>query len=178
MKKRIANWTGLHGQSRKFLNVSILVIISALLAVSCASRQPIVQTKEVVRTEREIVRDTDIVVEPDSATIRALFECDSLNRVVLKDIEELQGERLKPSITVNPKDDGSMLAQFDCKEDSLKLEIELRDKIIEEQRTTIQTLEVEKHLNKWDSFCIVCGYILMGLLALIIIIFIAKLFIR
>ena len=71
-----------------------------------------------------------------------------------------------------------MQVDFTCQEDSLKLEIELRDKIIEELHNTIQTLEVEKHLNKWDSFCIVCGYILMGFLALLIILFVVKLFIR
>lgn len=136
------------------------------------------QTQETVRTEREVIRDTDIIVLPDSAAIHALFECDSLNRVVMNENERIKGERITPDIKTKPNPDGSMQVDFTCHEDSLKLEIELRDKIIEELHNTIQTLEVEKHLNKWDSFCIVCGYILMGLLALIIIIFIAKLFIR
>lgn len=178
MKEPIANWTGSHGLSRKFLNVSILVIISALLVVSCASRQPTVQTSQTIRTEREIIRDTNIVVLPDSATINALFECDSLNRVVMTENERIKGERITPDIKTQSNPDGSMQVDFSCHEDSLTLELQLRDKIIEELQATIQTMEVEKHLGKWDSFCIVCGYILMGLFAMIIIIFVVKLFIR
>ena len=136
------------------------------------------QTIETVRTEREVIRDTTIQIEPDSAVINALFECDSLNRVVMNENERIKGERINPAIKAQSNPDGSMLVDFTCHEDSLTLELQLRDKIIEEMQATIQTLEVEKHLSRWDSFCIVCGYILMGVLALIIIIFVVKLFIR
>ena len=178
MRKPTANWTGLPEPLRGFLSVSILAIISALFLWSCASRKPTVQTSQTIRTEREIIRDTNIVVLPDSATINALFECDSLNRVVMTENERIKGERITPDIKTQSNPDGSMQVDFSCHEDSLTLELQLRDKIISELQATIQTLEVEKHLGKWDSFCIVCGYILMGLFALIIIIFVVKLFIR
>ena len=177
MKRPTENLTASHALLKRFLNVSILAIISVLSAVSCASRRPI-QAVEIVRTEREIIRDTNILIEPDSASVKALFECDSLNHVVMKEMAELRGNRLTPSLTTSHKENGTMLARFDCKEDSLQLEIQRRDRIIEELRATVQTVEVEKPLNKWDSFCVVCGYIFMGLLALLIILFIVKLFIR
>lgn len=178
MKRPTKNSTDYLGRLRKFLNVTILGIISALLVVSCASQQPVVQTQQILRTEQTIIRDTNIIIQPDSAAIRALFQCDSLNRVVLKSLEQKQGERIKPNCKTTANTDGSVSVDFSCNEDSLMLEIQLRDKIIQEKQNTVQTIQVEKHLNKWDAFCIVCGYILMGCLALGISIFIVKLFIR
>lgn len=150
----------------KFLLASML--LSVLSLASCKSQQ-IVET--VTRTEKELVRDTTIVLLPDSASIIALFECDSMNKVVMNELDRRTGERITPSMTVHEHRDGSMDVKFSCNEDSLEQQIAVRDRIIEELRQNTQIKEVEKPLSKWDSFCIVCGYILMGLFFLGLVIF-------
>lgn len=65
-------------------------IILAWLMTACKTPQPIVQTevKEVV-VERE-VRDTIVTITPDSASIKALLECDSAGNVLIKELQEAQ----------------------------------------------------------------------------------------
>lgn len=67
-------------------------IILAWLMTACKTPQPIVQTevKEIVR-ERE-VRDTIVTIAPDSASIKALLECDSAGNVLIKELQEAQGK--------------------------------------------------------------------------------------
>ena len=111
--------------------LSVVCVVAGILLGSC-SPKVLTNTVEVIRTEREIVRDTTIVTQADSAAIHALFECDSTNQVVLRQLETLQGERIKPTVIIKHTDQGADV-QFDCKEDSLQHEIEIRDKIIEEK---------------------------------------------
>ena len=62
--------------------VAILVAV-AMWFLSCSTPQGLHDTTEKIRTEREIIRDTTIVTQADSATIRALMSCDSTNNVLL-----------------------------------------------------------------------------------------------
>ena len=117
---------------------------------ACASQKPIVQTVEVVKTEREIVRDTVVQIEPDSAMVRAWLECDSTNTVILKRLDTAAGERLKPTAK-RYTTSGGMVLQVDCKEDSLKYEVQVRDKIIEEMKTETKIVKVRER-NGYDKF--------------------------
>ena len=122
--------------------IAIVVLIAMSLS-GCRTQQPVViQSQATERTEKVVPTDTVIVTKPDSAAIRALFECDSLNNVVLRELETAQGERIKPNINIQHNEDGSANVQFDCKEDSLRHEITLLNKIIEENTKTVQTTEV------------------------------------
>lgn len=104
------------------------------------------------------------VAPQDSASIKALFTCDSLNNALLNELSEKEGQRIKPSINLTKKEDGSIEVEFQCKEDSLQTEIEIREKIIEEQREIIQTLEVEKELTGWQKFIQAMGYVFLGVI--------------
>lgn len=114
-----------------------------------------------------------MVAEADSAGARALFECDSTNQVLMNLLSTASGNRIEVNVTANRTNTGGLVVEFECKEDSLMAEIQLRDRVIKEQTEKIKTLEVEveveKPLGKWDSFCIVLGYIFMGCLALLIV---------
>lgn len=69
---------------------AICVAMLAWMLQSCKTPQPIVQTevKEVL-VERE-VRDTIVTIAPDSASIKALLECDSAGNVLIKELQEAQ----------------------------------------------------------------------------------------
>lgn len=75
-------------------------IILAWLMTACKTPQPIVQTevKEVV-VERE-ARDTIVTIAPDSASIKALLECDSAGNVLVKELEEAQGKNVKLQLSL------------------------------------------------------------------------------
>lgn len=127
--------------------VTMCAIIGLLAVIfifrGCSSQKVIAETSDVQRTEREIIRDTIVKTEADSATIQALMECDSTNSVILRQLETQNGERIKPSAKITPKEDGTLMIQFDCKEDSLEHEIQVRDKIIEEMRNNVKVVEKE-----------------------------------
>lgn len=144
-----------------------LMLLSVLSLVSCKTIPTIPQTTSETCTTT-ILRDTLITVLPDSATLRALFRCDSLNRVVLTENHTLRGRRMALAATATPRPDGAMQVQVDCHEDSLSLQIQLRDQIITRQQHTIQTLRVPQPLTRWQSFFLVLGYATATLLALTI----------
>lgn len=130
---------------KKFILFIICVCIYA-----CTSQKPIVQTVEVVKTEREIVRDTVVQIEPDSAMVRAWLECDSTNTVILKRLDTQAGERLKPTAK-RYTTSGGMVLQVECKEDSFKYELQVRDKIIEQMKTETTIVKVRER-NGYDRF--------------------------
>lgn len=112
------------------------VILSLLLLslVGCKTPQPIVttETKEVV-IERE-VRDTIITTKPDSATIKALLECDSAGNVLIRELEEAQGKNLSLEMLLKQdkgKTTGATL-EIDCKADSLQMVIDVQNEHIKE----------------------------------------------
>ena len=74
----------------RIIALGICALLFAWMVTSCKTPQPIVQTevKEVV-VERE-VRDTIVTILPDSASIKALLECDSAGNVLIKEQEKQQ----------------------------------------------------------------------------------------
>lgn len=68
-----------------------------LFLTGCATVQPVVERTDTI-TVTEVLRDTSIVVEPDSAVIRAWFECDSLNQVVMFALEAERGRKTMPVV--------------------------------------------------------------------------------
>lgn len=149
--------------------LGLIVMGLILLAfVGCKAQQPLVNTIETVRTEKEIMRDTVISTNPDSATVKALLECDSTNKVILRRIEILQGERIKPSVDIRQNTDGSTNLIVECKEDSLRHEIQIRDKIIEELKNSREQVpvEIEKKGSAFWKGSGIAFWVLIGMLVL------------
>ena len=71
----------------------ITVLIFTALLFSCKAKRPIIQVP-VKTVERKVTTLVPIAVPGDSALLRAVFECDSLNRVLLKDIKEAKGNKV------------------------------------------------------------------------------------
>ena len=122
--------------------IIVAVIIGALS--SCRTPQPIVQTevKEVI-VERE-VRDTIVTILPDSASIKALLECDSAGNVLVKELQEEQGKNVALQAKLKQTNKGTALV-IDCKADSLQV---LVDKYKEElsqvsDNKQVETIEVK-----------------------------------
>ena len=65
-----------------------------MLAVSlisgCKSKLPVIQVP-IKTVERKVTTLVPVYIPGDSALLRAVFECDSLNRVLLKDFKDFKG---------------------------------------------------------------------------------------
>ena len=124
------------------MNRWIALVALMLLTVSChVYRVP--AEREVTRQEVvETVRDTLVVIEPDSALIRAYLECQS-GRVALTRLISVPGVRLVPHVTLTDilTDTGYRGALLDvqCHEDSLRRVIALRDRTIRELTDRVRT---------------------------------------
>lgn len=138
-----------------------------LLLAACRTTQTL-QT-DTTREVRIVERDTLITIAPDSATVRALLDCDSTNQVILRRLETRNGTRMTASATLlspsKGEPEGVLLLSVDCHEDSLSRELRLRDSIITTLRTEQRTIEVPAPLTRWQSFCLVLGQITIALLA-------------
>lgn len=121
---------------------AICVAMLVWMLQSCKTPQPIVQTevKEVV-VERE-VRDTIVTILPDSASIKALLECDSAGNVLIKELQEAQGKNVKLQLSLEQAS-GNGVVTVECKQDSLERVIALQNEKISELSNNKQTETIE-----------------------------------
>lgn len=152
---------------------AICVAIAMLLVQGCRTPQPIVQTevKEVV-IERE-VRDTIVTIQPDSASIKALLECDSAGNVLIKELQEVQGKNVALQAQLKNTDKGTAIV-INCKQDSLERVIQLQNEKISELSNNKQTETIE--VKYIPSFVKVMAWIGGGLSLLLLIWLVLKVY--
>ena len=130
--------------------VNILRVIVAAICVAimlamfgCKTPQPIVQTEVKEVLIERVINDTIVTIAPDSASIKALLECDSAGNVLIKELAEVQGKNVSLALALkNAKGKPATLA-IDCKQDSLEKVIALKDETIKELSSNKQTKTVE-----------------------------------
>jgi hypothetical protein len=150
----------------RIIVAALLVALLVTILPSCKTPQPIVQTevKEVV-VERE-VRDTIVTIAPDSASIKALLECDSAGNVLIKELQEAQGKNVALQAQLKNTNKGTAIV-IDCKQDSLERVIALQNEKISELNNNKQTETIEvKYIPsfvKWLAW-IGAGAILLAVL--------------
>lgn len=152
----------LHG----IYTIAVFFIVLLLCACFGGCRCPeCATTTETEKIVKVVERDTTIVTAADSASIRALFKCDSAYNVVMYELVTMQGERIETS--VNAQKHGKNLAiSLDCKEDSLKHEIHLRDSIIAITTNNTKIIR-EKYVPGYYKFVSWGFWILLAILILL-----------
>ena len=134
----------------RIIVAALLVALLVTILPSCKTPEPIVQTefKEVV-VERE-VRDTIVTIQPDSASIKALLECDSAGNVLIKELQESQGKNMALELLLRgyknkPNEPSKPITELlvDCKQDSLERVVELQNEKISELSNNKQTETIE-----------------------------------
>jgi hypothetical protein len=149
---------------------AILVAMMVWMLQGCKSPQPIVQTevKEVV-VERE-VRDTIVTILPDSASIKALLECDSAGNVLIRELQEAQGKNVKLQLSLEQAS-GNGVVTVECKQDSLERVIALQNEKIQElsNNKQVETVEVKyiPYFVKWLAW-VGAGAILLAVLWIVL----------
>lgn len=74
-----------------------ILIILIILFSSCATTKKIETITEIKTEYIELVKDTTIYIE-DMAYFRAYLECDSVNNVVIKELENKAGKLIKQNV--------------------------------------------------------------------------------
>lgn len=134
----------------------IFYIVIMLCIVSCRTQASYTLT-DTVHIET-IHRDTVISFAADSASIKALLQCDSVGNVLLQQIDFLQGNNITLQTKLLHNSPVTTLL-VDCKQDSLQKEIELLTTKVKQNRVEVRTVEIPKKMNVWQAFIHVSGYL-------------------
>lgn len=118
-----------------------LLVFMCFVLVGCVPRGTVTSTRDSVFVERTIERhDTAYMVEPDTAALRLLVECDSNFQAVVRELEVANGERINASAKATNRLGGVLLVDVECKEDSLRV-------LVEQLRETIRTASAHKEVQ-------------------------------
>ncbi len=129
------------------------------------------------RTETVYLRDTIVrVADADSASLRALLRCDSLNNILVDSLLQRDGNRIVPSVRLLHQNDGTLSIDFVCKEDSLMAVVQHQERVIQELSENTRIVEIDKPLNGWQKFVMWAGYALIGIIAVGFIVLCIKIF--
>jgi uncharacterized protein YcfL len=99
----------------------------------------------------------------DSASIRALLECDSNGRVILSWLDMTQSENARLRFKLDSM--GNLMADFKVSSDTVF--IPRKDSTIIQK--SVQTIEVEKKLTRWQKFCMIFTITIFTLFVLFVV---------
>ncbi len=145
------------GAAMKSLNILFFIIIFSTVLFSCETGKHLASEHTQI-----IVHDKLIpVFKPaDSASIRALLECDSNGRVVLSWLDMAQSENARLQFQLDSI--GNLMANFKVPSDTIF--IPGKDSTIIQKSE--QKVEVEKKLSTWQKFCMVFTIVVLILFVL------------
>ena len=152
-----------------WISCALMYLYAFLLMSSCRTCEPIIETVEKQVTVKIHTRDTVITEKPDSASMRALLYCDSAYNVILYELVTMQGDRIKTKLEMERLHYGGLLLNMNCKEDSLRHEIQLRDSTITEMKK--QTVVVrEKVVPNYYKNTSIGFWVLLGIIVVYIVV--------
>ena len=138
--------------------ITAVAVVALVACVLAGCKTVVTQTEYKERKVEVRVRDTTIITEADSASVRALLHCDSAYNVVVDELTALQGGRIKADVQVahlineTSKTQPTKTLLITCKEDSLRTIIHMQDSIISDLTQQSQTVYVPRERNGYDRF--------------------------
>lgn len=136
----------------KLANIKIIILLIALLSISCASKHEVKQVP--VKTEITYVEKLVPVELPaDSSAVIALFKCDSTNNVILQQLEESKSKRVVTNYSLR---DGRFIYKTITIRDTVFLPS--KELVITEQKPVIiEKTTIENKLKLWQKILIWFG---------------------
>ncbi len=135
---------------------TILFIATGLLLSACSPK-----IQESIKTVTETIRDTTIIVKPDSSFYQAWIDCRNGKPVLIKKdtvFVERQGGYIQiPKIKLK----GNIL-QVQSIANKQEIKAQLKDRTTTEVKTVVR--EVEKELNWWQQLFLWSGALFWGLI--------------
>ena len=132
------------------MRTSRLMILMAVLVTACSPKVYPPQISEDVResiVEKEVPRDTVVVIRPDSTILSALVECNARGEARLLEIEQLRNS-LRAQTTLSLEDNR---LEVKTVVDSMEIYLTLRDRFRETESTKTITITetVEVNVLHW-----------------------------
>lgn len=148
----------------KLPSLSVLLLPLFLLALmSCGTTKHIVKEVPVQYKEKIVERLVAVPVAADSSSLEALFVCDSLNNVILKELNEAKGKAESGVKFTDGKLTYKLIVQHDT------VYVTAKDSIIyKEIPLRVEIPTITNQLTKWQGFQIVGFRILSVALVLML----------
>jgi len=142
------------------LKAFIIGFVLTLFFIGCSNQKP--QSQVQIRTiEKEVEKLVPFALPSDSSAFEALFECDSLNQVRLKQIAELKAKGMQSNVYF---DNGKL--KYNLKRLADTIYIPGKDKYIY-QDVPVEVVKpvIQYKQTTWQIVCGWFGKMFMGLLA-------------
>ena len=140
----------------KHIPLTLILTLTALIPQGCSRKiyPHTTQNTHITETISEIIRDTIIQTQPDTAILQALIRCDSTGRARLEEINTLkQSARTQQTLTIAPQPQPHQPTPITITTTIDSLGIYLTYKERHHQTSQTQTTEtiIEKQVNilKW-----------------------------
>lgn len=132
----------------------MLILTVALSLGSCKTISKEVEVP--IRTEIKVIeKEIPVPIPPDSASIYALFECDSLNRVIMTQLDENKSQNMTSSGSFT---DGILRYKFRTIRDTVYVH-KTDSFIYAEKPIKIKVTEEVNKLKWWQKFLLWSGAI-------------------
>ena len=142
----------------------ISVLIIAIILAGCRSTKPSVIEVPIQYKEKIVERLIPVKINGDSLKLRAFFECDSLNQVVLKKSSEQKSKGVESDLSF---DKGQLNYDAETKIDTVYLPSK-EITITKDVPIRVEIPVITNELTKWQSFQIIAFRILIALVLLIV----------
>lgn len=129
----------------------IIIPVLLLLLLGCRCKQPAVQVP-VKTLERKVTTLVPVAVPGDSTLLRAVFECDSLNNVILKQLDERKSKNMQSGFLFT---NGKLNYKAETKPDTVYIP---SDTIYLEKEIPVFK-EIEKVEYRQTSWQVILGWI-------------------
>ena len=159
--------TGLSRKAIRCMVYGVWSIFTAAVFIGCKSVEtlhaPAVQVPIQYR-EKVVERLVAVQSPADSANIEALFECDSLNRVIMKTLNEQKSNNVSSRVTFAA---GVMRYKLETRPDISYIPV--KDSIVYREVAVQVPVEVKINvLTWWQQLWITVGKVAFGLIGLLI----------
>ena len=128
----------------------VLAPLMCLLVFFCSCRTkyvPVEGQKDSIVVEKLV----EVQLPPDSATIRALLECDENGKVVLSWLDIVNSKSAQAQLTIDSL--GNLLAKMKTQPDT----VYLPSKEVTVTKEVKVPYPIEKELTKWQKLCVNVG---------------------
>lgn len=141
--------------------ITLAPLMCLLILSSCRTKYVPVESKADSVVVEKLV---EVQLPPDSATIRALLECDENGKIVLAWLDIANSRNAQAQLTIDSL--GNLLAKMETQPDT----VYLPSKEVTVTKDVKVPYPVEKELTKWQKLCVNVGGWAIGIVIITILI--------
>ena len=145
--------------------ITLVPLMCLLLFCSCKTKYvPVEGQKDSIVVEKLV----EVQLPPDSATIRALLECDENGKVVLAWLDIANSKNAQAQLTIDSL--GNLLSKMKTQPDT----VYLPSKEVTVTKEVKVPYPIEKELTKWQKLCVNVGGWAIGIVIITILIVVGR----